>query len=332
MNKLAVIGAGSWGTALAIAAYNAGSNVIIIARDEDVANEIKKKHHNSKYLKGIKLSEEISASCDLNALIDSQAVLLTIPAQSLPEFLIDNKKVLKNIPAQTPLVVCSKGIEQQNLLLMHTIIQEFFVDNPVLVLSGPNFSDEIAHSLPACATIAGESKQAADKVISLLGSKTFRLYYTDDIIGAQIGGAVKNVLAIACGIAIGGGLGENARAAIVTRGIAEIGRLCTKMGGRLETLMGLSGVGDIMLSCGSAKSRNMALGIEIGKGRDVEELLEISGTVEGVVTAKSVSMLAKKFAIDMPITNAVVEILYNNGNMKSIIKQLLERPFVDEVV
>lgn len=249
--------------------------------------------------------------------------MMPTPVPSLP--------VNVGIKKDTPIVICAKGVEQGTLSLMSDIVLEYFPNNPVAVLSGPNFADEIAKGLPACATLACSDKGAADKLIASLGSRLFRIYYSNDMIGAQIGGSIKNVIAIACGISIGMGLGQNASAALVTRGMAEIGRLCKRMGGRQETLLGLSGLGDIVLTCGSEKSRNMSLGIEIGKGGNVDEILAVHKTVEGVETSKSVSILAKKLGLEMPITNAIKAILHDHASVEETVKKLLERPFTAEV-
>ncbi len=322
---IGVIGAGSWGTALAIASARGGNNVIIWSRHEDVANDINNNHLNSKYLGLTSVHENIKATITIEDLFSCDVILLAIPAQSLRDGIKDYL-----IPSSIPLVICSKGVEQSSLALMSEVVADYFKDNPIAILSGPNFSDEIANGLPACATLACANKAAADKIISLLGNKLLRLYYSGDVIGAQIGGAVKNVIAIACGIAIGKGLGENARAALVTRGITEIVRLCIKMGGRQETLMGLSGIGDIMLTCGSEKSRNMYMGVQIGKGIALDILMANGKTVEGVATSKSVADLAEKLGVDMPITNAVKRILHENASIENTIKALLERPFAVE--
>jgi glycerol-3-phosphate dehydrogenase (NAD(P)+) len=330
--KLGVIGAGSWGTSLAIAAGRAGSDIVLWSRSSDVTNDINNNQLNSKYLGNISIHQNVKATCDIKDIAGCDAILLVIPAQGLRVFLslLLESKSGAIINSAIPLVICAKGVEQDSLSLMSDVVSKYFPENPIAILSGPNFADEIAKGLPACATIACADASAADKIIQMMGSKFFRLYYSDDVIGAQIGGSVKNILAIACGIAIGKGLGENARAALVTRGIAEIGRLCVKMGGKQETLLGLSGIGDIMLTCGSEKSRNMSLGIAIGKGVSLSEILENGKTVEGVKTSQSVAMLAHKLGVDMPITCAVKSILHDNADIDKAVHMLLERPFSAE--
>lgn len=324
--KIGVIGAGAWGTALAIAATRAGSEVVLWSRRPQIVDDINRNRFNSKYLGGIQINKNITATLDIADVNWCDAILLVVPAQQLRGVC----EKLGSIDKKVPFVICAKGVEHDSFALMSDVFAEYFPGNPVLILSGPNFADEVAKGLPACATLACEDKNAADKVISGLGSSTMRLYYSDDVIGAQIGGAIKNVIAIACGVAIGRGLGENARAALVTRGLAEIGRLCKKMGGKQETLLGLSGIGDIMLTCGSEKSRNTHFGIELGRGIKLEDVLAEGKTVEGVVTSKSVSMLADRLGVDMPISKAVKAILFDNAGIAETIKTLLERPFTDE--
>jgi len=325
--KLAVLGAGAWGTALAISAGRAGSDVTLWSRNSDVAADINNKHLNPKYLGQLPIHEQTNATCSISESLNSDAILLAVPAQAL-------RGICKEIRAKTnaPLVVCAKGVEQGSLSLMSEIVAECCPNNVVAILSGPNFADEVAKGLPACATLACGDKDVAEKIIKMLGSKLFRLYYTDDVVGAQIGGAVKNVIAIACGVAIGKGFGENARAALVTRGIAEMGRLSIKLGGKQETLLGLSGIGDIMLTCASEKSRNMSLGLEIGKGRAISEILKSGKTVEGLFTSKSVSLLAEKLGVDMPITNAVKAILHDEASVSDTVAYLLERPVSAEAI
>jgi glycerol-3-phosphate dehydrogenase (NAD(P)+) len=320
MKRIAVLGAGAWGTALAITSHNAGNDVLVWGRNPDVIDAINNRHENDKYLPNIKLPNAIQATDNIEKILKSDALLIVVPAQKLRETCENLKKagLAKNIP----LIICCKGIEQNTHALMSEVVAEI-LPNPVAILSGPNFAGEIASGLPAAATIAATDKKLGMEMVNSLGSQFFRLYFSDDIIGAQIGGAVKNVLAIACGIAVGKGLGKNSSAALVTRGVAEIGRLCIAKGGKLETLMGLSGIGDIMLTCSSTASRNMALGFALGAGT--------AGTanslVEGVATAQSVSELANKLKVDMPICRAVNEILHKGADINLAVKELLQRPF-----
>jgi len=329
MQKVGIIGAGSWGTALAVTSSNAGRDVTLVGRDQDVINDINKKSQNSKYLQNITLPKGVKATCNIKEISSSDVVLLVIPAQ----FLRQTCKTLKlaEFSDKTPIVICCKGIEKESCNLMSEVAREILPENPIAFISGPNFAKEIANQLPAAATLACKDESLGMTLVENLGSNLFRLYYSNDITGAQIGGAVKNVLAIACGIAIGKGLGENARAALVTRGLAEISRLCTAKGGNIETLLGLSGIGDIMLTCGSETSRNMSFGLALGKGEKVENLIGNKIT-EGVETAYSVVKLAKKLEVKMPICEAIADIIYNNMDVNEAIDRLLNRPLTSEII
>lgn len=329
MTKIGVFGAGGWGTALAVSFSRAGNYVLLWSRSSDVCNTINNEHENTDYLPKIKLSEKIVAVNDVSEIVSCETLLLVVPTQTIRE----NCQLLKeaSIDANVPLVICCKGVEQKTQKLMSEVVKEVLPNNPVAILSGPNFAIEVAKGLPACTTIACEDEKLGASLLLQLGSNVFRTYYTSDIIGSQIGGAVKNVLAIACGIAIGRGLGENASAAIVTRGMAEISRLCIAKGGRTETLMGLSGLGDIILTCGSRTSRNMSFGYELGKGTPVKELMtDYKKLAEGVTTSQSVSQLAKSLNVDMPICNAVNAIIFGGADIDMVINQLLNRPLTWE--
>ncbi len=326
--KTGIIGAGAWGTALAITSHSAGCEVTLWSRDPILTFEMNTTHKNTKYLGNIKLPEAIIATSTLSDIINCDVLLLVIPAQKLREICTELKKLELN--KNVPLVICCKGIEQKTHKLMSEVAAEI-LPNPVAILSGPNFASEVARLLPACATLACENSELGMKLVQNLGSKLFRIYYSPDVAGAQVGGAVKNVLAIACGIAIGRGLGENARAAIVTRGMAEIGRLCAAKGGKAETLMGLSGLGDIMLTCGSRSSRNMSFGYALGEGKPATDILEDNEMVtEGVATAQSVTELANSLGVDMPICQAVNDIIYNKADIEVAVKELLRRPLTIE--
>jgi glycerol-3-phosphate dehydrogenase (NAD(P)+) len=324
MKKIGIIGAGAWGTALAIACSNANNLILVWSHGAAAAYSINQHNENRQSLAGIKLSENITATTDLVAVCKNDILLLVVPAQSLREVCNNLKK--SGIEKSVPLIICCKGIEQQSYKLMSEVVAEILPDNPIAVLSGPNFASEVAKGLPACTTLACTNEELGIELVNIIGSALFRVYFSNDVIGAQIGGAVKNVIAIACGIAIGRGLGENAGAALVTRGMAEISRLCEAKGGKLATLMGLSGIGDIMLTCGSLSSRNMSLGYALGKGEKKPEKL-----AEGVATAESVAGLAAKLKIDMPICIAINDILHHSVDIDLTIKTLMHRPFAAEV-
>lgn len=328
MAHIVIAGAGAWGTALAIAAHNAGCDVTLWARNPGIVKSIKEACENSSYLPGIRIDPAINITSDIRVMEKANAIKLVVPAQHLRDFC---KQLLPHVSPKIPLIICCKGIEQSSLMLMSEVVKSVMPSNPVAVLSGPNFADEVARGLPAATTLACEDEHIAKELSFLCQSMVFRPYITTDIIGAQIGGAVKNVLAIASGITQGKGFGENAKAALITRGLAEIIRLCIAKGGKQETLMGLSGIGDIILTCGSIKSRNTSLGFALGQGTPLETILSGQrGITEGVTTAASVADLSTRLDVDMPICRAVNAILYQGKNIDTAIKDLLHRPIVTE--
>ncbi len=323
--KIAVIGAGAWGTALSKVLSENGHDVALWSRNTEVISEINNKNKNSSYLPDIFLPRNINATRDFKNLEGSDALFLVTPAQNIRML----SKALQEIKlGNIPIVICSKGIEQETLKLMSEIVSEMLPANKIAVLSGPNFADEIARGLPAASTLACKDKKSGEDIVGMLNNNNFRIYLSDDVIGAEIGGAVKNVIAIACGIAVGRNLGENARAALITRGLAEIARLAKAKGGRPETLMGLAGMGDLVLTCSSLKSRNMSLGYELGQGKPLQAILKKrQGKVtEGLTTTHSVQALAASLKVEMPITETVYNILYKEQDIDIAIKSLLERP------
>lgn len=329
LTRVGVIGAGAWGTALAILAHRAGNFVHLWSRNPNVLDSVRAHRSNENYLPGVFIDPAIQVTDDLALACRADVLLVAIPSQSVRSTCIALSDL---IDTQTPIVLATKGIERGSLMLMSEIVQQILPENPVAILSGPNFADEAARGLPTATTLACADTVLADKLLFTLGGKWFRPYVSNDVIGAQVGGAVKNVIAIAAGIVIGRGLGENAKAALITRGLAEISRLCLIKGGKLETLMGLSGIGDVMLTCSSPKSRNMALGLAIGQGQrpSVASSPGGKGLTEGVFTADSVTDLARKLGISMPICQAVHQILYQNADVEETLHTMLERPFTME--
>ena len=325
MQKIGVIGAGSWGTAMAIAAGRAGRKVSIWALEADVVNEINETHENKTFLSGIKLDPAITATTDIGEALDVDAVLMVAPAQHVRAVCEMAKDSWK---PGTPIILCSKGVEKNTLLLMSEIAKEILGDGaPIAILSGPTFAKEVANGLPSAVTLACADAELGQQLVDAMASKTFRPYYSNDIIGAQLGGAIKNVLAIACGIVEGRGLGNNARAALITRGLAEIARLGKVLGADPMTLMGLSGLGDLTLTCNAMQSRNFSLGYELGQGKKLAEVLSERNTVaEGVPSSTSVVELAQKNQVDMPICQAVYAILNVEADLDSVVLGLLNRP------
>jgi len=329
--KVGVIGGGAWGTALSIVANRAGSKVMLGTRNSNVIASISERRTNDIYLPSIFIDPNIKVTDNFAEVCNNDILIIATPSHCLRTVCISISDVLS--PKVTVVIAC-KGLERGSVLLMSEVVREILPQNPIAIISGPNFADEAAKGLPTATTIACADKSKWDMLSYALGGRLFRPYMSDDIIGTQIGGIVKNVIAVACGIAEGRNMGRNAHAALVTRGFAEMSRLALAKGGRYETLMGLSGLGDLILTSSSPKSRNMAFGIEIGRGKSKDELLASLGrtAVEGVVSAESVSKLAKKHGISMPICDAVYQILYENAPVDAVIEALLERPFVSEGV
>ena len=321
---ISIIGAGAWGTALALAARRAGNDVTLWAYEADIVAAINDAHENTLYLPGVTLDPAIRATADLAEAASADALLLAAPAQHMRTTIAP---LAGHLPPATPLIVCAKGIEQETLALMSEAVAEIFPQNPVFILSGPTFAADVAAGRPTAVTLAGSDLAAAQVLADRLSSDRFRPYSGDDVIGAQIGGAIKNVLAIACGIAEGRGFGDNARAALVTRGLAELTRLCLAKGGRAETMMGLSGLGDLVLTCTSTQSRNYSLGLALGAGRTLAEILgERHSVAEGVYTASAAVALAAKLGIEMPIATAVDAVLNKGADINVVIEALLARP------
>ncbi len=325
---IGIVGAGAWGTALAIAARRGGGEAKLWAFEAEVAEAINDGRGNPLYLPDAEIDNGIRATRDLGELASSDILLLASPAQHLRRTV---SELVGSVYTETSLVICSKGIEQETLALMSEVVAPLFPHNPLFVLSGPTFAAEVAAGLPTAITLAGSDLDAASTLAETIGSARFRPYASNDVIGAQIGGAVKNVLAIACGIAEGRGFGDNARAALITRGLTELKRLCIAKGGRAETVMGLSGLGDLVLTCTSNQSRNFSLGIALGEGRALDEILGSRRSVaEGVFTASATVQLAETLGIDMPIVAAVDAILNRSGSIEDAIEVLLARPLRSE--
>lgn len=324
MTSISVIGGGAWGTALAQVYASAGHPVTLWAREADVVSSINTAHENTPFLPNVPLHTNILATGDLSAAARADYILIVTPAQYLRASLLD---MIPHLKPTSTLVICSKGIEIETGMLLSDIAGEIAPNNPVAILTGPTFAAEIARGLPTAVTLAMRDKAQADKVAQDLNTRTFRLYPSDDMVGAQIGGAVKNVMAIACGMIEGRKLGESARAALVTRGLAEIARLAISMGAKKETLMGMCGVGDLLLTCSSMQSRNFSLGRAVGEGRTLNDVLSSRTSVtEGVYTARALAAMAKKMDVDMPIAAAVHEGLSNGTPIDTLVMQMLERP------
>ena len=320
IDRIAVIGGGAWGTALAQVAAKAGRDVLLWSMEEEVAEAINSAHENPLFLPGIPLDPAIGATTDLDSIGNCDAWLVVTPAQHM-------RSVLERAPrCDVPRVLCSKGIEEHRRELLHEVAGEACPGAPVAVLSGPTFAHEVARGFPTAVTLAAGDKAIAGMLRDSLARPEFRIYLSDDVAGAEIGGAVKNVLAIACGVVEGRGLGQNARAALIARGFAEMTRFGLAFGARRETLAGLSGLGDLVLTCSSASSRNYSLGVGIGEGRPASELMADRRTVaEGAFTAPVLADLARERGVDMPIVDSVARLL-EGATVDSVLEELLSRP------
>ncbi len=318
---IGIVGAGAWGTGLAQAAARAGRQVLLFARDPAVARSIRTDRINSRHLTDVPLEPAIAATADPADLAGADLLLLTVPAQTL-------RSVTRGLPpCPAPLVICAKGLETTTGLRLSQVVGEAAPERPVAALSGPNFAREVALGLPAATTLGCADGALGQAIAQALSGPSFRVYWTDDVTGVEIGGAVKNVLAIAAGIVQGRGLGENARAALITRGLAELARLGEALGGRRETLMGLAGLGDLILSASSLTSRNMAFGHAIGQGADPQALRAHPGAlVEGVFTAAAAIRLAREAGVELPICAAVDAILAGRLDIADALEALMRRP------
>ena len=328
MQRIGIIGGGAWGTALAVVARRAGREVMLWAHEAEVVTAINREHRNPLFLPDIALDEGVVATSDLADAASADIILLVTPAQFLRATCVALGPRLK---ARTPVVICTKGIEQATGALMTDVVTET-LDANLMVLSGPSFAREVAQGLPTAITLGVVDVDAGQKVAAAISSSTFRPYLSTDVIGAEVGGSVKNVLAIGCGITEGRGLGANARAALLARGLAEIVRLAVARGGRAETLMGLSGLGDLVLTATSMQSRNYSLGVALGQGRSLDDILGSRRSVtEGVTTADAVVSLARKLGVEMPVCAAIDQVLNHGAQIDAMLKALLDRPLRAEV-
>jgi len=321
MTSVGVIGGGAWGTALAQVIASGGREVRLWAHERDVVEAITSRHENPLFLPGVPLSPLVRATGDLAEIAETAANLVVTPAQHM-------RAVLGQLPQKSqPLVLCAKGIEAGSLKLLHDVAADVHPASPIAVLSGPTFAHEVAAGQPTAITLAAETETQAHALIELIARPSFRPYWSTDLVGAEIGGAVKNVLAIACGVVEGAGLGQNARAALISRGFAEMTRFGLALGARSETLAGLSGLGDLVLTCSSTSSRNFSLGLGLGQGKPAADLLTDRRTVaEGAFTAPVLREAARKAGVDMPVTEAVCALLEGKMTVTDVVGALLARP------
>ena len=325
--KLGIVGGGAWGTSLAQVAAAGGRETLLWAFEPEVVEAINAAHENTAFLAGVPLDPAIRATSDLSELESCDAWLVVTPAQHM-------RAVLERATdCDKPLVLCSKGIEEKSGMLLHQVAKAACPGAGIAVLSGPTFAHEVAQGLPTAVTLAAEDGALAERLRDRIKQPTFRIYVSDDLAGAEIGGAVKNVLAIACGVVEGKGLGQNARAALIGRGFAEMTRFGLAFGARRETLAGLSGLGDLVLTCSSTSSRNYSLGKGIGEGCSAAELLADRMTVaEGAFTAPVLARLARDKGIDMPIVEAVDALIGGRAGVDEVLGALLSRPSRSEAI
>ena len=325
---IGIAGAGAWGTALACCFRASGKRVRLYGRNQKILQTMASKQQNPAYLGAITLPAGIEFTDKLADLAKSDLLLLAIPAQKLRDFL---PLLASFLQKEIPLINTAKGLDAASGQRLLQIIAKFFPHHPLAVLSGPTFAVELATGLPSAATIAAQNNRLAEQLAKKLASRYFRLYHSDDPIGVEIGGAVKNVLAIACGISAGCGYAHNTRAMLVTRGLAEITRFALAFGAQLKTMSGLSGWGDLMLTCSSEKSRNYRFGLAIGRGANQAQAEAATGTVEGLHTIPSIISQSRKLGVEMPITVAVSDIVIHEAKLKARIDSLLNRPFTTEL-
>ena len=328
MSAVGVIGGGAWGTALAQTAARAGLTPSLWAREADVVEQINAQHENALFLPGVALDPALRATGDLADLAGADLILAAVPAQHLRSML---QQFAQHCRTGTPIVLCAKGIEQGSLKLMSQVLAETVPQAAPAVLSGPSFAAEVAQGLPTAITLACPDAALAQRLAEAIATPTFRPYVSADMIGAEAGGAIKNVLAIACGVVEGRGLGRSAHAALITRGFAELTRLAVALGGQAETVAGLCGLGDLVLTCSSAQSRNMSVGLALGRGQTLGEALAGKLSVaEGVASAPAVRALSAKLGVETPISDAVAAILAGETDVDAAIAGLLARPLKRE--
>lgn len=328
LHTIGIIGSGAWGTALAQAMHGAGKKVLMFGRNHEVVSDINNNHKNTRYLPDAVLDKNIKATSDDAPVKTCDALLLVVPAQYIRQTV---ERIAAHVDTTTPIVICAKGIEGQTNKLMADVVKESLPNNPIAVLSGPTFAAEVVRGLPTAVTIAASSIENAKHLCEQMASRTFRPYASNDVIGVEIAGALKNVIAIGCGIVAGKGLGENARTALMTRGLREITRMAVVLGAQPETLMGLSGLGDLVLTCGSTQSRNMSLGFALGRGEKLADILKQRVSVtEGITTSLAAQQLGKIVNAETPIIDAVVSVLHQGADINTVMERLLSRPLTTE--
>lgn len=331
--KVAMIGAGSWGTALSLVLADNGHTVYLWGKNQQIIDEINEVHENKKYLPNILLPHGIHGTTSIEeAVRDVAYIILSIPTKAMREVI---KQVIPFVKSPITFVHVSKGIEPGSLLRISEIMEEEIpaeLIKSIVVLSGPSHAEEVSLRHPTTVTVSSKNMEEAQKVQDLFINSNFRVYTNPDIIGVEIGGALKNIIAVCAGITDGLGYGDNAKAALITRGLAEMARLGTKMGANPLTFAGLTGIGDLIVTCTSPHSRNWRAGNQLGKGRQMEEVLNDMGmAVEGIRTTKAAHQLSQKYNVELPIANALYNVLFNGGDPKKAVDSLMERGKTSEM-
>ena len=323
MAKFTILGMGGFGLALAVMLNNFGHDVTVWSAFKQEIEDIRRDGENKQKLPGIKISEEIILTDDLSSACDTDIVIFGLPTKFVRSVA---KQISGLISKETIIVNTSKGLEEETLKRMSEVLEEELPNNPIVVLTGPSHAEEVALGVPTTVVVTSKDMQYADYIQSIMSNNTFRIYINDDVIGCELGGSFKNIIALCAGICDGMGLGDNTKAALMTRGITEIARLGVALGAKDETFAGLTGIGDLIVTCTSMHSRNRRAGILIGQGIASVEAVERVGTVEGYICTKTAYALAQKVGIDMPITEQCNNVLFNGLNVKSALSNLMGRP------
>ena len=325
---IGILGAGAWGTTIAKLLSDKNSNVLLWAKETQVKKGIEKNRVNKIYLDKIKLNKSLKITNHLEDLSELDILFIVVPTQYIQATLKPLRKIIKK---NCILVNCAKGIDIKSTSLISEVINKILPSNKLAIMSGPNFALEIALGKPTASLIATQKLSDAKFIANLISSKTFRPYLSNDIIGAQICGAMKNIYAIGCGIIVGKNFGENAVASVISRSFAEIKSVGKKLGAQPETLSGLSGLGDLFLTCSSKKSRNFSLGFDLAKGKKLDNILRSKKTVaEGAYTVKAIKKLGVKLNVLLPLNDAIYKILYQDKDINKTISELLSRPIIKE--
>jgi len=330
LKKITVVGSGSWGTAIAVLLNDKGYNVTLWSWKQEECDAIQNDGENKEFLPGIKIDEKIKLTSDISCVADKDLIVLVSPSRVIRD---TAKKMAPHIKNNTPIVILSKGLEDKTLKTLSQIVEEEIPSSPVAALSGPSHAEEVAKKVPTTCVVACKDLKVAEYIQEVFMCPYFRVYTNDDILGVEIGGALKNVIALCAGITDGIGFGDNTKAALMTRGIKEISRLGVKMGAKESTFYGLTGIGDLIVTCTSMHSRNRRAGILIGQGNTLNEALEkVHMVVEGVYSAGAAYELSKKYEVEMPIVEKAYDVLFNNLSPKEAVLSLMKRNKKDEIV